>query len=236
MSGLLDICTGVHSTGGHSESYLTCLFVMVDFFPVYLFVLIWSIYISTGSLFYYSLGISVTIDKLLNLLLRQIFKSTHRHDTYQFPALSSQLSAFIVTMLVLMVMLYRVRVTMYRAFLGSVFLVLAIYSRIYLDASSQGQILGGIIVGFCDAVVQSTFIFYIVYRHQETIINSWVGYIMGLRNVFMFHRSLVNPDRDMIKAENIAKQNGYSSVSELRTFLEKAEEQERNEYGSIFDT
>lgn len=190
MSDLSNLCTGLHAIHGtthihNSAGWVQCYFVMVDYYPVYVYFMVWAIFLATGSIFFYFLGTGMTIDKLLNLTLRYVFHQKGFNKTYQMPAMSSQLSVYMLTMMLFFIVVYRVRATPYRILLATTFLTSVVYARSYLNINTPMQLFVGALVGALDASVQSFFLYTLIYRNRLWFIETSLAKLCDLRIVYM---------------------------------------------------
>lgn len=190
MSDLSNLCSGVHAIHGTQTIHdlgdgLMCYFILVDYYPVYIYFMVWAIFLATGSMFFYFLGTGMTIDKLLNWTLRYAFHQKGFNGTYQMPAMSSQLSIYILTMMLFFVVVYRIRATTYRVFLATVFLASVVYARSYLHINTPTQLFVGAMVGFLDALVQSFVMYTLLYRNRLWFVQTAFAKLCGMRIVYM---------------------------------------------------
>lgn len=213
MASFFDMCP-------NSFVSVECFFNMVHFFPVYLTVVIWTGSFITGSIYLFFLGFGVTLDQLINAAFRYLINQDGLHGIhYQMPARAPQLAVYFVSMIILLVLTFRLRFSTYRITFIAFFEILAVYAPIYLEINTTKQGLAGVMCGLVDAIIQFAVFYYFIYLNLPKIKEACLYKWCGLSDTFLH----AIDDHDYIyraKVQDLVLYGGFENIIQLKLFVE----------------
>ena len=201
-----------------------CFFTIMDYYPLYLTFVTWTLSFVTGSIWAYLMGFGITLDQLINLGLRYAINQNGLHGIeHQMPARASQLAAFYITTLIYLILIYRVRVSTYNITLLALVQLLVVYARIYLEINTNSQIIVGAAVGIADSSVQNFLFYWLVYSNLESIKQSKIYQWMGFTTKYMHVFDDYDGDYEVnTKINRLIFASGFYDRYELKDFVNKA--------------
>lgn len=107
-----------------------------------------------------------------------------------FSSTAAQSASWLVTMMILLIIFYRLKMNLLNAFYAVTFLTFALYANIYLEENTHGALYIGSVIGIADAVVQSLIILVFLYPYSDILYTSSHLQWYEMTNDFMSMRSM----------------------------------------------
>jgi hypothetical protein len=158
------------------------LFVEIDYWPVAIWFMLFSVRAYTGELYVACLNSALTLEFAVNLGLRYAFAQPPPYpgcgSIYEMPSFASEHACFLVVMILLAMVQWARDVQWYRAGLAGVALVVVLYARIHLAYNTPAQLFAGAAFGVPFGIVAHVLLVLLVAPYGDDIIHAlprWFG-------------------------------------------------------------
>lgn len=186
MSTFWTLCDELKTSNGlDDDSIKKCVFFIIDFSPIYVWLGLFVLFLTTRDIYVYLISIGVTIDTTINYLLAYTIgqDGIGRHN--EMPCLATQLIIFISTMCMLTYVIYHMTPSVYHLFLLFSFLTSVVFARIYLDYNYLSQLYAGALIGLANAIIQHAIMYYHIRPRMHEIEKSRIYIWFGFNNRVM---------------------------------------------------
>ncbi len=151
----------VETEGAWLESFL----VLVDFFPIFLTIALFSISFYHYEVYMWLLSFGITFDWLVNYVLRLSLRYRSRFDgcgtEFENPSFSSQHIVCLTTMILTFFLIWSHNtIRIHRVAMFGVLMYLVLVARVYIGVNTPIELLNGGIVGLATAIFNQFIIFY----------------------------------------------------------------------------
>lgn len=179
MVGYWDLCTNAH------DDPTQCFFEIVNSWPLFVPFATTAVSFVRRDIYLLTFSLGSWINTVLSFVC------------VSFASAASQSAAWLITMILFLVLFYRLRLNIINAFYMTAFLALALYANIYLRTNSHGELYIGAMLGTVNAVIQSIIVLVVVYPYSDILYTSnkltWVELMndyMSMRRIFYLPETL----------------------------------------------